>query len=566
MANPDSLYVIGDGSKPNNPIDAERVRQTRAIIEETAFNCEVFKNYAETNMGLRERIATGLSWFFSHVEHGIIMEDDILASPSFFPFCQELLERYRHEKRIFMISGHSPTPDPSVEYDYYISAFPGIWGWATWRDRWQDHFRLDIAEDASRPEKQVRFPGRFESLLEARYWAGLFHDQANKRLNSWAYSWTYAKTCGGGVGIVPTCQLIENIGLGHELATNTLEARKEWGGTSEPDEIVFPLRHPPSLEVDHKWDRRNFFVQRMRLPELKPQAYASLRYRLRVYADTLAYSTRARAEGGVRRLLHATPTLPHVPVPPIETKGVFAVMGIPYSGAAAMAYLLQKAGVNMGERMTFPDFEHPGGAVEDRAFADLHDAMWERSRLSRILPDPPVVNESDVHSIQAVLKDRDPSRFWGWHEWRTLPVLPLYERMVKPLYLIGVYHDPHVVISTMRRARRADPEVKRNAAVVAEAWLRYQRMLLRAVSERPETSILFSAGQLADHPESCLQAVASKFGVTLSMDDFDEVAYRAWLPQWSVRWDVTQRMIDRVYGRRLRGLVHALNGHVPLPM
>lgn len=139
-AQPSQLLVIADGPRSGHPNDLEDCQITRSIIDQVDWDCEVLTNFSDINLGCRQRISSGLDWVFEQVEEAIILEDDCLPDPSFFPYCQELLERYRDTPEVMMISGnnfqfgHNP-----VEHSYYFSHYGHVWGWATWRRAWQKY-------------------------------------------------------------------------------------------------------------------------------------------------------------------------------------------------------------------------------------------------------------------------------------------------------------------------------------------------------------------------------------------------------------------------------------------
>jgi hypothetical protein len=102
---PPKLLLVVDGPRSDKPEEAEKCAEVRAIIEKVDWDCQVYKNYAEANMGCKHRVASGLDWVFNTVEEAIIVEDDCLPNPSFFQFCEEMLDLYRNEPRVMMISG-----------------------------------------------------------------------------------------------------------------------------------------------------------------------------------------------------------------------------------------------------------------------------------------------------------------------------------------------------------------------------------------------------------------------------------------------------------------------------
>src|SRR5687767_13684909 len=137
-ARPPRLLVVADGPRADRPDDGELCHQTRAIIERVDWPCEVMKDYSDTNLGCRKRVSSGLDWVFSNVADAIILEDDCLPEPSFFPFCEELLERYRDDERVAMIrAGNFLEGRRVASTSYYFSRWFHIWGWATWARAWK---------------------------------------------------------------------------------------------------------------------------------------------------------------------------------------------------------------------------------------------------------------------------------------------------------------------------------------------------------------------------------------------------------------------------------------------
>jgi hypothetical protein len=104
-AKPPKLLVVADGPHPDRPGEVDACATVRAIINHVDWKCEVLTNYSDVNLGCRRRVASGLNWVFDQVEEAIILEDDCLPHPSFFRFCEELLEIYRHDERVMHIAG-----------------------------------------------------------------------------------------------------------------------------------------------------------------------------------------------------------------------------------------------------------------------------------------------------------------------------------------------------------------------------------------------------------------------------------------------------------------------------
>jgi glycosyl transferase family 2 len=250
-AQPGRLYLAVDGPRDDRPEDAQRVRQVQELAANLPWSSEVRTLFRDRNLGCKLAVSQAITWFFSEVDAGIILEDDCVAHPSFFPYAAELLERYRDDERIMMISGDNfQHGRRRAGYSYYFSRYTHIWGWATWRRAWQryDH-RM-----AAWPE--LRDGGWLMDVLgereAAEYWARVFEETFSERNNSWAYRWMFAAWSHSGLTVLPSVNLVSNIGFG-EQATHTLrhDASKANLGLGE---MVFPLRHPPYLIRDAQAD------------------------------------------------------------------------------------------------------------------------------------------------------------------------------------------------------------------------------------------------------------------------------------------------------------------------
>ncbi len=147
-ARPSRLYVAADGPRADKEGEAQRCLETRKITEAVDWPCEVRRLYREENLGCKLAVSSAITWFFTHEEEGIILEDDCLPDQSFFPFCAAMLERYRDDGRIMMVLGTSLLPPGGgPDADYLFTQYFLIWGWATWRRAWE---KYDIEMDGRR--------------------------------------------------------------------------------------------------------------------------------------------------------------------------------------------------------------------------------------------------------------------------------------------------------------------------------------------------------------------------------------------------------------------------------
>lgn len=271
QARPPVLLVIADGPKAGRPEEAELCRATRAVVEEVDWPCQVLREYADSNLGCRARVSSGLDWVFRTVEEAIILEDDCLPHLSFFRFCEELLEHYRCDERVMHIAGSNFLCGRSCgEASYYFSRYPHVWGWASWRRAWA-HYDATFAKWCVSVDK-AEYLKRFESRNERRFWRSVWDGVAAGRIDSWAYQWAFACITQGGLSVVPSANLVSNIGMGVD-ATHTLDRHHPFADLPTFP-LAFPLRHPSMVARDRAADewvrRRSFSARSPLLTPLKP--------------------------------------------------------------------------------------------------------------------------------------------------------------------------------------------------------------------------------------------------------------------------------------------------------
>jgi hypothetical protein len=256
---PDRVFLAVDGPRSDRPGEADRVQACRDLVSRIDWPCEVSTLFQEENLGCGAGVSTAITWFFAHVEEGIILEDDILPDPSFFGFCEELLARYRDDERVFAVSGCNYVPSRAQtrpDLPYRFSRVPHIWGWATWRRSWSQH-SLDVAGWRRRlPVHRLLRDVRY-SLPGAVYWSSTFELLARKQVDTWDGQLVLAAMASGQVTATSNVNLIRNIGFG-ATATHTVEDRDE---LQPMGSIKLPLVDVP-VQVDERadaWTREHHF-------------------------------------------------------------------------------------------------------------------------------------------------------------------------------------------------------------------------------------------------------------------------------------------------------------------
>lgn len=247
-AQPPVLFLIADGPRANKPGDPVKCAETRQIVDNKNidWDCQVYRNFSEINLGCKDRISSGINWVFEQVEEAIILEDDCLPDYSFYRYCQELLELYRDEHRVMHIGGQNTiSANDESEESYHFSKYVHIWGWATWKRAWNS-YDVKMSNWPEFKRKQV-LNDIFVSPWVRNFTIDLLDRVYSGRINTWDYQWVLTIQTNDGYAITPNTNLITNIGFGKE-ATHTKKANIF--SNAEKKQMRFPLNHPKEVIRD----------------------------------------------------------------------------------------------------------------------------------------------------------------------------------------------------------------------------------------------------------------------------------------------------------------------------
>jgi len=261
LAKPNRLYIAADGARENKTSEKELCEETRKIVQNVDWPCEVKTLFQNENLGCGKAVSHAISWFFKHEEMGIILEDDCLPHQSFFKYCEELLEKYKNNEKIGIISGNNYQRGQKIgDFSYYFSDTMNIWGWATWARNWND-FRLNVNEldeNLVLNEIKKRFPeGKFND-----FWIKIYEKMRKFEIDTWDYQFYFSQIAKNRVFINPNVNLVSNIGFG-ENATHTFD--KQSPSANIPVQAMeFPLKHPVEILTNGEADRftlNNFYLK-----------------------------------------------------------------------------------------------------------------------------------------------------------------------------------------------------------------------------------------------------------------------------------------------------------------
>lgn len=269
QASPSKLFLVQDGARQNRNDDIDNIKKCRDVVAEVDWECEVYINYAETNLSCDHREFTGISWAFQYVDRLIILEDDCVPSQSFFKFCEELLEKFENDQRMHMISGMSHMGKYGQNNDSYFFSQVGAGnGWATWKRVWenvkaQKDFEYLTDKNAcnlmSTLIKRVA-PKSCRSIVSLSQEKRLMNLSTGK-ISSWELAEGISMLLQSQLVILPTKNLISNIGLTADSTHGVDDIRKLSRGIQrvfklKAYELDFPLQHPQYIIRDVKYEEK----------------------------------------------------------------------------------------------------------------------------------------------------------------------------------------------------------------------------------------------------------------------------------------------------------------------
>lgn len=268
-ARPSKLFLIQDGARENKTGEQEKVKACRKVVEEIDWECEVIRDYSDVNLGCGKRMASGLTNAFKQVDRLIILEDDCVPNQSMFSFCAEMLERYKDDDRINMISGMNHLGTADFNGDSYCFCKTGaIWGWATWKRVW------DLYEFEMPFFKDKYIMNNFKNSRFSKYYINNSLDvgkarQASldngERLTAWTYQFGMLRHLYSQMVIVPNKNLVSNIGLTDETTHSVSSLKMVPKGLQtvffkDTREMDFPLVHPKYIMENPVYDKQLWHI------------------------------------------------------------------------------------------------------------------------------------------------------------------------------------------------------------------------------------------------------------------------------------------------------------------
>lgn len=247
---PKKLFIIADGPRNNINADFELCQEVKKIVSNIDWDCDVYRNFSEVNLGCKLRPKSGIDWVFDHVDRAIILEDDCLAHEDFFYFCENLLEKYKDNNLVAAITGNNFQKNKKRgDASYYFSKYNHVWGWATWKRSWKNNdSNINFWPSFKKTDRWQKI---FDNTMERKYWESIFDKVYNKEFETaWDYPWTASVWFHNGLTATPNVNLVSNIGFGPDGTHTIAKTDQEGLPTNQLGRLYHPILIQQNIEAD----------------------------------------------------------------------------------------------------------------------------------------------------------------------------------------------------------------------------------------------------------------------------------------------------------------------------
>lgn len=266
-AKPSKLFLACDGARDNNDRDKIAIEECKQIVEDIDWDCEVYKNYSKENQGCGKGPSNAITWAFQYVDSLLILEDDCVPDLSLFPFMAEMLEKYKNDTRISIISGFNHIKNWDCGGNSYCFTKTGATlGWGTWKRVWDqyDFYLKNINCKYYKKLIQADFKNKRVMKLRVKSWERAFLETREQKVKYWDIQFGFLKYSQSQLCIVPKNNLIYNIGigLGSTHTENTKKTKWKKGKIlfMPTEALDFPLKHPDCIICDNYYDNEVFKI------------------------------------------------------------------------------------------------------------------------------------------------------------------------------------------------------------------------------------------------------------------------------------------------------------------
>ena len=233
--------------------EVERNNEIRSYINEIDWDCDLHIFFREECVNVYDSLRGAIDWLFDNEERGIILEEDCVPTKAFFSFVDQMIEKFKEDKRVWCISGDNIIKQNPSGYDYMFSHLHAMYGWASWRDRWRmvnwDHLYIKETIDEHiyyrlfKTKEQAKAKEKALSNMEDMLY----------RTKCWDYIFGLCMDQYHALTVQPKEHLVKNIGVTGQHHTKAKVSQYNCEPNPSAEEYVI-AKEPPFVFADFEHD------------------------------------------------------------------------------------------------------------------------------------------------------------------------------------------------------------------------------------------------------------------------------------------------------------------------
>ena len=273
-AKPRVLYFYSNKGRIDHEGEIEKNNEIRSWTKEIDWDCELHTWFREECVDVYTSLRGAISWLFENETSGIILEDDTVPTPAFFSFCDQIIERYKDEKKVWCISGDNYVPECTFDADFSFSHYHSMYGWATWKDRWDSipWAKIPVEELLDLGKLSIFYKSKKEArdrIASLKKNVGYINDKM-----CWDYAFGATIDLHSGVTVIPKEHLVTNVGL--QGMHSRLASKAFFHIDAKPSGDYYEIkRYPTSIEANFDYDHA-FFAKSYKYSKLYKRVYRRL--------------------------------------------------------------------------------------------------------------------------------------------------------------------------------------------------------------------------------------------------------------------------------------------------
>lgn len=288
LAQPKTLYFYSNKGRADKEGEIERNNEIRSWINEIDWDCNLHTWFREECVNQYVSLKGAMDWVFDNEEAAIVLEDDCVASLAFFDYCDQMIHKYKDDRRVWLISGDNYIEEynPS-NTDYILTTDFQIYGWASWRDRWKlVNWNADFDDFFDKHIFDIAYPRRDMATFQInRYYS---ERELILQTHCWDFVFAYTALANNGLCAIPAKNLVENIGVSG--THNKVEKKDMFNVPVTYTDPTYPITKEPKyvcvdylydvMSFERHWKRRQSITFRIKmlLKRKYPSFYSSLQH------------------------------------------------------------------------------------------------------------------------------------------------------------------------------------------------------------------------------------------------------------------------------------------------